>query len=106
MTGQTFDTLAVPALRFAEALTSTDRAIVAWATLTRLDRADAVAVAEAALPAIAPPEPPFIAPDQGEAELWAACATRDERRVYAVALFQAMERGDRRAFAKWAGRAA
>ncbi|WP_371061292.1 hypothetical protein [Rhodosalinus sp. 5P4] len=82
-----------------------EHAALAWAALRSLPEDVAVSVVGIALPAAGPPLPPWSDPRE-DADFWARLASRDERRAYATAAFRTLEPGDRRAFAKWAGRAA
>ncbi len=99
------DTWAEAGAAFASRLAPDEHAALAWAALRALPEDVAVSVVGTALPAAGPPLPPWSDP-QEDAAHWAQLASREERRAYATAAFRRLERGDRRAFAKWAGRAA
>ncbi len=86
-------------------LTETERAALAWAALRSLDHDDAVTVAETALGRAGAPDAPLFS-EMDQAAFWAERAAPDELAAYAVAIFRAMSRADRRDFLSYAGRAA
>ena len=89
-----------------ERLTMRQRAAMAWAVLRSLPPETVADVANTVLPQGAGmPIAPFIDPVD-EASFWADMATPDELDAYAVAIFNAMSGGKRRAFLDFAGRAA
>ena len=87
-------------------LTMEQRAAMAWAVLRALPPETVADVANTVLPQGAGmPIAPFMDPVD-EASFWANMATPDELDAYAVAIFNAMSGGKKRAFLDYAGRAA
>lgn len=74
-----------------------ERASLAFATLTSLDAETAYNVVEAALKHAGYPLPTFLDP-MTEAREWASLATRAERKAYALAAYEALSVEDQIAF--------
>lgn len=74
-----------------------ERASLAFATLTSLDAETAYNVVEAAIKHAGYPLPTFLDP-MTEAREWASLATRAERKAYALAAYEALSVEDQIAF--------
>jgi hypothetical protein len=74
-----------------------ERASLAFATLTTLDGETALDVVSAAFEHAGYPLPTFLDP-MSEARQWASLATRGERKAYALAAFEALSVEDQIAF--------
>jgi hypothetical protein len=86
-----FSLVAAVRLKFSE------RASLAFATLTSLDAETACDVVNAALIYAGYPLPTFLNP-VSEARQWASLATRPERKAYALAAYEALSIEDQIAF--------
>ena len=74
-----------------------ERASLAFATLTSLDGETALDVVSAAFEHAGYPLPTFLDP-MNEARQWASLATRGERKAYALAAYEALSVEDQIAF--------
>jgi len=74
-----------------------ERASLAFATLTSLDGETAIEVVSAAFEHAGYPLPTFLDP-MSEARQWASLATRPERKAYALATYEALSIEDQIAF--------
>ncbi|WP_273524573.1 hypothetical protein [Rhodosalinus sediminis] len=101
--GADLSTCAAAGSAFSAFLTAREIVLLSWALTRSLSPRAAAGIVEAAFPAAGPPLPPFTDPRDDAAE-WASRASRAELRAYATAAFQALDRADRRAFAKRVGR--
>jgi hypothetical protein len=74
-----------------------ERGALAFCALNSLDPDDAELTAAAAIGEAGAPLPTFLG-GMEEARFWASCASRSERKAYALACFEAMSATDQAAF--------
>ena len=82
-------------------LSRTERAALAASALIAVDDEDLEPTLDAALGGAGEPMPWLVSP-LDEASTWAAIASNEERRSYALAAFSAMPPGDQREFLAYA----
>jgi hypothetical protein len=78
-------------------LSMAERGALAFCALNSLDPDDAELTAAAAIGEAGAPLPTFLG-GMEEARFWASCASRSERKAYALACFEAMSATDQAAF--------
>lgn len=81
----------------ASRLSDTERAALAFSALNSLELDHAETTAAASIGSAGAPLPPFLG-GMDEARFWASCASRSERKAYALASFEAMSAKDQAAF--------
>lgn len=81
----------------AAGLSAAERMALAFSALRSLDPEHAKAAAAVAIGTASAPLPPFLG-GMDEARFWASCASRSERKAYALAAFEAMGTADQAAF--------
>ncbi|WP_224815669.1 hypothetical protein [Hasllibacter sp. MH4015] len=92
-----FDAWAAFSIVAAARLSEAERLSLAFSALRSLNPDQAQAAAAAAIGSAGGPLPAFLG-EMDEARQWAVRASRDERKAFALASFEAMSRKDQAAF--------